>query len=153
MADSSIIRPTAFPRLDDLSSPVLFEDRNETQYKRHNFSFATDHIPCPRGRDALLKGYSRFVASYAGECEVAFQYALRTQLYDAVEPRIIQARTVDPEIWLDHEDIKDYVFDTVHPEEGNTTIFDFGFEIIADVDNFASIEAPPLLHCVSISLS
>lgn len=147
MADPSFIRPTAFPRLDDLSLPILCEDHNETQYKRHDFSFATNYIPCPRGRDALLEDYSQFIAAYTVECEVTFQYALRTQLYDEVEPKTIQARTIDTETLSDHGDIKDYTFNIMHPEEGR---FDFGLEVVAVVDNFISTEIPPLLDCVSI---
>lgn len=149
MADPLIIRPTVFPRLDDLSSPVLREDNDEIQYKRHDFSFATNHIPCPRGRNALLKDYSRFIASYTGECEVSFQHSLRTKLLDVVEPQTIQARAIDTGAFPDHEEIDDHTFRIIHPEEGDTTTFDFGLEIIADVDNFMSREASPLLHCVS----
>jgi len=149
MADSSIIRPTAFPRLDNLLSSVQHEGNDEVQYKQRDFSFTTHHVPCPRGRDALLEDYSQFIAFYTGECEVTYQYALRTQLYHAVEPQIIRARAMDTEVLSDHKTNNDYTFDIIHPEEGDTTSFDFGLEIVADVDNFISTEAPPLLNCVS----
>jgi len=150
MADPSIIWPTAIPRLDNLLSSVQHEDNDEAQHKRRDFSFATNHVPCPRGRDALLKDYSEFVAFYTGECEVAYQYALRTQLHHAVEPQIIQARAMDTEILSGHKTNNDYALDIIQPEEGDTTSFGFGLEIVADVDNFISTEAPALLNCVSM---
>ena len=153
MAEPSDIRPTAFPRLDNLLSSVQHEGNDEVQYKQRDFSFATNHVPCPRGRDALLKDYSEFIAFYTGECEVAYQYALRTQIHHAVEPQIIQARAMDTEILSDHKTNKDYTLGIIQPEEGHTTSFDFGLEIVADVDNFISTEAPPLLNCVSKTVS
>lgn len=153
MADSSIIRPTSFPKLDNLLSYVQHQNNEEAQYKRRDFSFATNHVPCPRGRDALLKNYSQFIAFYTGECEVAYQYVLRTQLHHAVQPQIIQARAMDTEVLLDHKTNNDYTFDIIQPEERHTTSFDFGLEIVADVDNFISTEAPALLNCVSMFFS
>jgi len=150
MSDTSNIQPTVFPRLDNLSSSVQSEANDEVQYKQRHFSFATNHVPCPRGKDALLKDYCQFIAFYTGECEVAYQYALRTQTHHAVEPQIIQARKIDTEILSGHKTNNDYTFEIIHPEEEDTVSFDFGFEIVADVDNFISTEAPPLLNCVSI---
>ncbi|KAI4745378.1 acetyl-CoA synthetase-like protein [Aureobasidium sp. EXF-12298] len=147
MADSSIIQPTTFPRLNDLLSPIQHEDIDEAQYKQREFSFASNHVPCPKGRDALLKSYSQFVASYTGESEVTFQYALRTQLYHAFEPQVHQAKAFTGNISSEHEQPHDYMFDIIQHDEEDTTNFDFGFEIIADVDNFASAETPALLSC------
>jgi hypothetical protein len=150
MADSSIIQPTTFPRLDDLLSPIQHEDIDETQYKQREFSFAINHVPCPRGRDALLKSYSQFVASYTSESEVTFQYALRTELYHASESQVIQAKSATREMTSGHKQSDDYMFDIIQHKEEETTRFDFGLEIVADVDNFASAEAPALLSCVSL---
>jgi hypothetical protein len=46
----------------------------------------------------------------------------------------------------------DYVLDLVQhsQHQEDTKAFDFGLEIIADVDNFDSTEAPVLLSSVSI---
>jgi hypothetical protein len=151
MADSSIIQPTTFPRLSDLLSPIQHEDIDETRYKQRKFSFATNYVPCPKGREALLKSYSQFVATYTGESEVTFQYALRTALYHAFEPQVIQAKAFTGEISSEHEQPHDYMFDIIQHEEEDTTNFDFGLEIIADVDNFTSADAPVLLSCVSVS--
>jgi hypothetical protein len=150
MADSSIIQLTTFPRLSDLLSPIQHEDIDETRYKQRKFGFATNHVRCPKGRDALLKSYSQFVATYTGESEVTFQYALRTQLYHVFEPQVIQAKAFTGKISSEHEQPHDYMFDIIQHEEADTTNFDFGLEIIADVDNFASAEAPVLLSCVSL---
>ncbi|KAI4761094.1 acetyl-CoA synthetase-like protein [Aureobasidium sp. EXF-3400] len=147
MADSSIIQPTTFPRLSDLLSPIQHEDIDETRYKQRKFSFATNYVPCPKGREALLKSYSQFVATYTGESEVTFQYALRTALYHAFEPQVIQAKAFTGEISSEHEQPHDYMFDIIQHEEEDTTNFDFGLEIIADVDSFSSAEAPALLSC------
>ena len=153
MACSLITRPTVFPRLDDLLSPIQLDDNCDTRYKRFDFSFATNRVPCQRGRDALLKDYSRFIASYTGEGEVTFQYALRKQLQCAVESQVIQTRMIKPEGFSDHENMDDYTFNISHLKDGDTASFDFGFEIVADVDNFISAGASPLLHCVSILVS
>jgi hypothetical protein len=150
MADSSIIQPTTFPRLDDLLSPIQHEDIDETQYKQREFSFAINHVPCPRGRDALLKSYSQFVASYTSESEVTFQYALRTQLHHTVQGQIIQARCIDEQDLAYYEGPDRCIFEIVQHKEEDPKRFDFGLELIADVDNFASVEAPPQLKCVSV---
>jgi hypothetical protein len=150
MAVSSIIQPTVFPTLDDLVSSVPREHSNETTFRTRGFSFATNHVAFPRGRDDLLKSYSRFIASYTGRCEVAFQYVLRIQLHHTVQAHIIQAGKFEEELFSDDGRSDGYFIDVLQHEEEDTTSFDFGFELMADVDNFASIKASPQLNCVSI---
>lgn len=153
MASSSIIQPTAFPRLDILCSPLQRESNSQKAYKRLAFSFTTAQDAHPKGRDDLLKSYSQFIASYTGQSEITFQYVLRTQLYKPVEPQIFQSRTYDEQAISDSDRTHDYVLDLVHhiqQQTQTTTTFDFGLEIVADVDHFLSAEAPALLSCVSI---
>lgn len=152
MASSSIIQPTAFPRLDDLWTPNQREHNDQTAYKRLDHSFTTNQKACPRGRDDLLKSYSQFIASYTGQSEITFQYALRTEIHKPVEPHVIQCKTFDESAVSGSDLTDDYVLDLVQhsQHQEDTKAFDFGLEIIADVDNFDSTEAPLLLSSVSI---
>jgi len=59
---------------------------------------------------------------------------------------------MDTEVLSDHKTNNDYTFDIIHLEDGDITSLDFGLEIVADVDNFISTEAPPLLNCVSMTV-
>ncbi|KAG9602741.1 acetyl-CoA synthetase-like protein, partial [Aureobasidium melanogenum] len=130
MASSSIIQPTAFPRLDDLWTPIQREHNDQTAYKRLDFSFTTNQEAHPRGREDLLKSYSQFIASYTGQSEVTFQ-------------------TFDGSAVSGSDMTDDYLLDLVQhtQHQEDTKAFDFGLEIIADVDNFDSTEAPVLLSC------
>jgi hypothetical protein len=150
MTVSSIIQPTIFPRLDDRVSHIPREHNKEITFRRRDFSFATNHVGFPRGRDDLLESYSRFIATYTGRCEVAFQYVLRTQLHQTIGTQTIQARNIEGELSLDDEGSDAYFIDVLQHEEEDTMSYDFGLELIADVDNFASVEVPPQLNCVSI---
>ncbi|KAI4839864.1 acetyl-CoA synthetase-like protein [Aureobasidium sp. EXF-8845] len=150
MAVSSIIQPTVFPTLDDRVSPIQRKHRNETTSRKRDLSFTANHIAFPRGRDDLLESYSRFIASYTGRRGVAFQYVLRTQLYHAIESQAIQARRIEEEPPSDDERSDAYIIDVLQHGQDDTTSYDFGLELIADVNNFASVEAPSQLHCVSI---
>lgn len=153
MANSSILQPTAFPRLDDLYSSDEREQNGQTTYKTLAFSFTTNWEARPKGRDDLLTSYSQFITSYTGQSDVTFQYALRTQLYKPVEPETFQFRTSNEQAVSDNELTDDYVLDlsqhTQYQTE-DTMTFDFGLEIVADVDRFSSAEVPALLNCVSI---
>lgn len=150
MAVSFTIQPPVFPRLHDLVSSVPRENNGETTLKQLDFSFATNHVALPRGRDDLLASYSQFIASYTGDSEVTFQYALRTQLHHTVQGQIIQARCIDEQDLAYYEGPDRCIFEIVQHKEEDPKRFDFGLELIADVDNFASVEAPPQLECVSV---
>lgn len=152
MASSSTIQPTTFPRLDDLWSPARHEHNDQTAYKRLDLSFTKHQKARPRGKGDLLKSYSRFIAIYTGQSEVTFQYALRTEIHKPVEPHVIQCRTFDESAVSGSDMTDDYVLDLVQhtQHQEDTKAFDFGLEIIADVNNFDSTEAPTLLNCVSI---
>ncbi|KAG9613762.1 acetyl-CoA synthetase-like protein, partial [Aureobasidium melanogenum] len=130
MASSSIIQSTAFPRLDDLWTPIQREHNDQTAYKRLDFSFSSNQKACPRGKDDLLKSYSQFIASYTGQSEITFQ-------------------TLDANAVSGPDMTDDYVLDLVQhsQHQEDTKTFDFGLEIIADVDNFESTEAPVILSC------
>lgn len=151
MASSSIIQHTAFPRLDDLFSATERERNGQTTHKKLAFSFTTNWEARPKCREDILRSYSHFIASYTGQSEITFQYALRTQIQKSVEPHIVRLRTSDDDAASCSDTTDDYVLDSInHSQEEDMQAFDFGLEIVADVNNFESAEAPALLSCVSI---
>lgn len=150
MADSSLdSRPTVFPRFDTLATPARRERNDNRQCSRRAFYYATNPVARPKSRDALLQSYTQFITSYTGESEVTFQYALRTRLDKPLESQIVQAKILNGQTVSEIEQTDDCVLDVVQPHEDVTEAFDFGLEILADVDNFDSAKAPTLLDCVS----
>lgn len=151
MADSPLnIQPTVFPRFDSLVAPVQRERNDKRQYSRRAFYYATNPIARPKSRDYLIKSYSQFITSYTGDLKIAFQYALRTRLDKPLESQIIQAKILGGQTVSETEQTDDCVFEKFHHNQDDPETFDFGIEILADVDNFDSTRVPTLLDCVSI---
>ncbi|THZ23114.1 acetyl-CoA synthetase-like protein [Aureobasidium pullulans] len=148
MADSPLdSRPTVFPRFDTLATPARRERNGKRQCGRRAFYYATNPVARPKSRDALLQSYTQFITSYTGESEVTFQYALRTRLEKPLESQIIQAKILNGQTVSEIEQTDDCVLGVFQPHEDGTEAFDFGLEILADVDNFNSAKAPTLLDC------
>lgn len=148
---STPIRPTPFPRLDTLSTDLrqAQDDRSlKRQYQRRQHSYASNVAAQPKGKTALLQDFSRFVASFTGEAEVCYQFALRTS--SVVKPDIVQAAVV---AYTNDETSDDGQTQECLLDVGRSSTdgldFDFGFELLADPDVFDSINLAPTLTAVS----
>ncbi|KAK4611859.1 Nonribosomal peptide synthetase sidC [Fulvia fulva] len=144
---STPIRPTPFPRLDTLSTDLrqAQDDRSlKRQYQRRQHSYASNVAAQPKGKTALLQDFSRFVASFTGEAEVCYQFALRTS--SVVKPDIVQAAVV---AYTNDETSDDGQTQECLLDVGRSSTdgldFDFGFELLADPDVFDSINLAPTL--------
>ena len=85
---SSTIRPTAFPRFDTLSADprqVSLREDGAPEYRRRQYSYAHDVSAQPKGRNALLQSYSRFIASFTGESEDPLLERVDAEVWSAVE--------------------------------------------------------------------
>ncbi|KAI5242094.1 acetyl-CoA synthetase-like protein [Aureobasidium subglaciale] len=148
MAESLIVQPTRFPRFDTFAASR--EGQNErSEHRTRDFSFATNGVPRPSSKDALIQSYSEFLASYTGQHAVAYQYTLRTNLDKPSEVQIIQAKTVEESTVPVIEKICRHAFITTDYTNEGDEIFDFGLELLADVDQFESIKSSSFLDCVS----
>ncbi|KAK4496852.1 hypothetical protein PRZ48_011301 [Zasmidium cellare] len=152
MANSSphSIQPTAFPRLDTLSAAVPQEEsRHQTQqrYRRRQFSYASNPAAQPKGKAALLQDYSRFIASFTGDAEVCFQFALRNDLQAVAKPEIVHASVLDRSNAMEGSSTEEDCIVEIDQQQDVDVGFDFGLELLADPDNFDSISVLPTLHC------
>ncbi|KAI5245430.1 acetyl-CoA synthetase-like protein [Aureobasidium subglaciale] len=146
MAESLIIQPTIFPRFDTFAASR--EGRNEqSEHRTQDFSFATNGVPRPRSKDALIQSYSEFLTSYTGQHAIAYQYTLRTNLDKPSEVQIIQAKTSEmitvPEVGR----TCNYASMTSKHTNRSEETFDFGLELLADVNRFESTKSPSFLDC------
>ncbi|KAI5198753.1 acetyl-CoA synthetase-like protein [Aureobasidium subglaciale] len=146
MAESLIIQPTRFPRFDTFAVPR--EEHNErSDYRTRDFSFATSGVSRPRSKDALIQSYSEFLTSYTGQHEVAYQYTLRTSLDKPSEVQIIQAKTVEESTVPAIERPCCFAFNTSEHTNRGEEAFDFGLELLADIDQFESAKSSSSLDC------
>lgn len=149
---SSTIQPTAFPRFDTLSADsrqVSSREDGAPEYRRRQYSYARDISAQPKGRNALLQSYSRFIASFTGESEVCFQFALRSSLRDS-RPEIVQAAVIDRPRSGDgnSQNSSECTVDTAPSKSPDHDTFGFGLELLADPDHFSTISESPIIQAV-----
>lgn len=143
---ASAITPTTFPRLD--TSDSLRGTSDSSRFKRREFRYHSNADSAPRGKRALLQDYSRFVASFTGESEVCFRFALRSSLeadlpYETVEADVSESGAIG-----DNGEVVTEVALQIRPHVANDEHFDFGLELLADPDNFDTAHEAPILDCV-----
>lgn len=153
LSTAAAIQPTAFPRLDTLATALPQDgSRHERQQRLHRrqFSYASDPATRPKGKTALLQDYARFIASFTGESEVCFQFALRNDFQAVATPEIVQASLLETSSDTNHKgrDEHDCMLD-IDRQRKSDGQFDFGLEMLADPDDFDSISISPTLDCVS----
>ncbi|KAF2170493.1 hypothetical protein M409DRAFT_64212 [Zasmidium cellare ATCC 36951] len=152
MATSPLsIQPTLFPRLDTLAATIS-QDRSrpeaQQRYRRRQFSYASNPAAQPKGKAALLRDYSCFIASFTGDAEVCFQFALRNDLQAVAKPEIVHASVVDPQTAAGNESSNgDGCIVETSPQRNVDVGFDFGLELFADPDNFECVLFSPNLDC------
>lgn len=149
-SSNSLVRPTAFPRLDTLDhshSPAAVVPR---QLKQQRFEFHSNISAAPRSRIALLHGYSRFIAAFTGDTEVCFQFSLRQQLNAESTLEVVEAEILDEQELSRYNkriskcvsNLKPYTAPAAEP-------FGFGLELLLDPENLDSTHTSPELDCVS----
>lgn len=131
------IGPTAFPRLDTLSAN-RGPRRQHPIYRRREQSYANNLKEQPRGKTGLLQGFSRFIAALTGEEEVCFKFIIRNDYVVSSAPEIVAAEVSRDSIEIDQQ----------QQTLDNVEHFDFGLELLADLDNFDYNESLQL-DCVS----
>lgn len=141
---------TTFPRLDTLPGDARSDHPVPTDWRWKRHSYLTSPAACPRGRHALLQGYSRFITALTGEPRIGFQFSLRTALPERSEQQHVKAVPSDGEPEAEAESAENCVPSLSAVEEDEEGLdSDFGLELLADPDDFESSESEVQLDCVS----
>lgn len=133
---ATMVRPSAIPRFDTLSNELIYQGQH-CDHQRREYSFASNVEDRPRGKDAILQGFARFIAALTGDEDVCFQFAIRN---GQTTPDVF--RSISAVVFGDSIDISQ--------NSSNGEQYDFGLELLADLDNFDHADSL-LLDCVSAS--
>lgn len=147
---TTIKTATTFPRLDTLSGDARSDHPVPTDWRWKRHSYLNSPAACPKGKRALLQGYSRFITALTGEPRIGFRFALRTVLTEQSEQQHVKAVVSDDEPEAKAGSADNCVLSlsaAEEDEEGPGS--DFGFELLADPDDFESSESEIQLDCVS----
>ncbi|CAK1363027.1 unnamed protein product [Cercospora beticola] len=139
-------RPTNFPRLDTI------EQNNHTsiasrQTLRRQWTYHTNPAAAPKGKTALLRCYSRFIADFTGESEVSFQFLLREHVDRTSNSSVVEAE-FDDRSQQQHENDKDSecCLDVKETDQSQGP-FGFGLELLADLEHMDTLNHAPQLDC------
>lgn len=141
---------TTFPRLDTLSGNARSDHPVSTDWRWKRHSYLTSPAACPKGRHALLRGYSRFITALTGEPRIGFRFALRTALSERSEQQHVKAVVSDNEPEAEAGSVNSCILSlSAAGEDEEYPDSDFGFELLADPDDFDSFKSEVQLDCVS----
>ena len=145
----AITIPTIFPRLDTLPGDARSDHPVPTDWRWKRHSYLNSPAACPKGRHALLQGYSRFITALTGEPRIGFRFVLRTALSEQSEQQHVEAFVLDPEAKA--RTARECILD-LNPAAGNNECLDteFGLELLADPDEFESTESEIQPDLVSV---
>lgn len=141
-------RPTNFPRLDTI------EQNNQTsvasrQTLRRQWTYHTNPAAAPKGKTALLRCYSRFIADFTGESEICFQFLLRENVERTSSPSVVEAEFHDrSQQQHEHDKGAECCLDVKEIDQSQGP-FGFGLELLADLEQMDTLERAPQLNCVS----